>query len=155
MHLVHERAWPWDDISGLLESSPITYANQATTPLLIMHGDKDPRVSSTQGLELYRHISLRQPDTPLRLVLYPGEAHGNAQAAARYDYNLRMMEWFDTYLMTGNRAAAMPSPRPALQLQAAEAGTTTDVDAATQAPIESDSEPRPSSPDPVVTERAG
>jgi hypothetical protein len=27
-----------------------------------------------------------------------------------------MMEWFDTYLMTGNRDAPMPGPRPTLQL---------------------------------------
>jgi dipeptidyl aminopeptidase/acylaminoacyl peptidase len=157
MYLVHERAWPWDEIDHLIERSPITYADRATTPLLIMHGDKDPRVSPTQSLELYRHISLRQPDTPLRLVLYPGEAHGNAQAAARYDYNLRMMEWFDTYLMTGNRAAPIPGPRPALQLQAApttEGAGPAETPAQPPAPVDPVREPRPSSPDPVVTERA-
>jgi hypothetical protein len=31
-------------------------------------------------------------------VLYPGEGHGNAHATARYDYNLRMMRWFNQYL---------------------------------------------------------
>ena len=47
-------------------------------------------------------------------MLYPGEGHGNSKAAARYDYNLRMLEWFDTYLMTGDRDAEMPAPRPQL-----------------------------------------
>ncbi len=112
MNLVHARNWPWDDWMGYLEVSPIYYADRADTPLLIMHGDADPRVSPTQSLELYRNISIRRPDTPLRLVWYPDEGHGNRQAAARYDYNLRMMEWFDTYLMTGNRDAEMPAPRP-------------------------------------------
>lgn len=155
MYLVHERAWAWDDIDHLLERSPITYAGQATTPLLIMHGDKDPRVSPTQSMELYRHITLRQPDTPLRLVLYPGEGHGNAQSAARYDYNLRMMEWFDTYLMTGNRTAPMPGPRPALQLQAAAATQAGSAPATAAEPApEPATEPRPTSPDPVVTEGA-
>ena len=50
----------------------------------------------------------------MRLVLYPGEGHGSQKAAARYDYNLRMMEWFDTYLKTGNRKAKLPDARPDL-----------------------------------------
>ena len=116
MYHVHARQWPWQDWQGMLEVSPIYHADKAETPLLILHGDSDTRVSPTQSTELYRHIKIRKPDTPLRLVFYPGEGHGNAQAAARYDYNLRMMEWFDTYLMTGDRNAEMPGPRPELQL---------------------------------------
>ena len=34
----------------------------------------------------------------MRLVLYPGEGHGNRKAAARLDYNLRMLEWLEHYL---------------------------------------------------------
>lgn len=116
MYLVHALQWPWEDWQGMLEVSPIYYADRAETPLLILHGEEDTRVSPTQSVELYRHIKIRKPDTPLRLVFYPGEGHGNAMAAARYDYNVRMMEWFDTYLKTGDRDAPLPSPRPALQL---------------------------------------
>jgi dipeptidyl aminopeptidase/acylaminoacyl peptidase len=114
MYNVHERAWPWEEWDRLMERSPIFHVDKAETPLLILHGEEDTRVSPTQSLELYRHLRTRKPETPVRLVFYPGEGHGNAQAAARYDYNLRMMEWFDTYLMTGNRDAEMPAPRPAL-----------------------------------------
>jgi len=118
MYLVHSRQWPWDDWQHFLEVSPIYYADRADTPLLIMHGDADPRVNPTQSLELYRNIKIRRPDTPLRLVWYPGEGHGNANAAARYDYNVRMMRWFDTYLKTGDRDAPLPAARPDLQLKA-------------------------------------
>lgn len=120
MYLVHERAWPWDEWNKLLERSPITHTANATTPLLIMHGDSDTRVSPTQSMELYRTIKVRKPDTPVRLVLFPGEGHGNSRTASRYDYNLRMMEWFDTYLKTGDRTAEMPAPRPTLVLESAE-----------------------------------
>ncbi len=116
MYNVHARQWPWEDWLDALKVSPVYYADRADTPLLIMHGDSDTRVSPTQSVELYRHIKIRRPDTPLRLVFYPGEGHGNAAAAARYDYNLRMMEWFDTYLMTGDRDAPIPAPRPELKL---------------------------------------
>ena len=114
MHNVHSRAWPWDNWQKMLEVSPIYYTDRATTPLLIMHGEDDTRVDPSQSMELYRFIKVRQPDTPVRLVFYPGEGHGNRLAASRYDYNLRMMEWFDTYLKTGDRDAAMPAPRPQL-----------------------------------------
>ncbi|QIG53711.1 S9 family peptidase [Altererythrobacter sp. BO-6] len=114
MYLVHERKWPWEEWDHLMERSPITHVDKAETPLLIMHGAEDTRVSPTQSYELYRHMKTRKPGTPVRLVLFPGEGHGNRKAAARYDYNLRMMEWFDTYLKTGNRKAKMPAPRPTL-----------------------------------------
>lgn len=114
MYNVHSRAWPWDNWQKMLEVSPIYHTDKAQTPLLIMHGEDDTRVDPSQSMELYRFIKVRNPDLPLRLVFYPGEGHGNRQAASRYDYNLRMMEWFDTYLMTGDRGAEVPAPRPQL-----------------------------------------
>ncbi|WP_374408173.1 S9 family peptidase [Pelagerythrobacter sp.] len=118
MYLAHELKWPWEEWDHLLERSPIYHVDKAETPLLIMHGDSDPRVSPTQSYELYRHIKVRKPETPVRLVLYPGEGHGNARAASRYDYNVRMMRWFDTYLKTGDRDAPLPGPRPTLEIDA-------------------------------------
>ncbi len=114
MFNVHSLKWPWEDWQGMLEVSPIYHVDKANTPLLIMHGAEDTRVAPSQSYELYRNIKVRKPDTPVRLVLYPGEGHGNRQAAAQYDYNLRMMNWFDTYLKTGDRDAEMPDPRPQL-----------------------------------------
>lgn len=116
-YLVHSRHYPWEDYTATLERSPVFHADKADTPLLILHGADDTRVSPTQSSELYRHIKIRRPDTPLRLVFYPDEGHGNAKAAARYDYNLRMMEWFDTYLKTGDRDAPLPGPRPDLKIE--------------------------------------
>ena len=114
MYNVHSRAWPWDNWQKMLDVSPVYHVDKANTPLLIMHGAEDTRVDPGQSYELYRSIKVRKPDLPVRLVLYPGEGHGNRKAAARYDYNLRMMRWFDTYLKTGDRDAALPAPRPEL-----------------------------------------
>ena len=117
MYNVHAREWPWENWQGMLEVSPIYHVDKAETPILIMHGAEDTRVSPTQSYELYRNIKVRKPDTPVRLVLFPGEGHGNSRAASRYDYNLRMMRWFDTYLKTGDRKAALPDPRPELMIE--------------------------------------
>jgi dipeptidyl aminopeptidase/acylaminoacyl peptidase len=96
-YLVHARKRPWENFDFFAERSPIRYVEKARTPLLIMHGKDDPRVHPTQSMELFRFLKVLN-QTPVRLVLYPGEGHGNRKAAARYDYNLRMMQWFDHYL---------------------------------------------------------
>ena len=97
MHNVHALAWPWDDWMWLLERSPIYHADKTKTPLLIMGGDKDPRVHPSQSLEMYRFVKIRT-DTPVRLVIYPDEVHGNRNTAAQYDYSLRLVRWMDHYL---------------------------------------------------------
>src|SRR5699024_5841620 len=97
LYLVHARERIWEDYESFLKRSPIYYAGQADTPLLIMHGTEDTRVDPSQSYELYRHIKTRT-STPVRMVLYPGEGHGNRNSTARYDYNLRMMNWFNKYL---------------------------------------------------------
>ena len=95
---VHMRFWPWDDWQLALERSPIFHAANSQTPLLILGGDSDTRVNPAQSLELYQTLKLRS-DTPVRLVIYPGEGHGNSRAAARLDYAMRMTRWMDHYLM--------------------------------------------------------
>jgi dipeptidyl aminopeptidase/acylaminoacyl peptidase len=97
MYNVHSLAWPWDDWMWLLKRSPIYHAGKTKTPLLIMGGDKDPRVHPGQSLEMYRFVKIRT-DTPVRLVIYPDEVHGNRNTAAQYDYSLRLMRWMDHYL---------------------------------------------------------
>jgi dipeptidyl aminopeptidase/acylaminoacyl peptidase len=94
---VHHRKRIWEDWQFFLERSPIYHAAKAKTPLLILHGEEDTRVPTDQSREFYRLIKM-QTDTPVRLVLYPGEGHGNRRAASRYDYNLRMIRWMEHYL---------------------------------------------------------
>jgi dipeptidyl aminopeptidase/acylaminoacyl peptidase len=80
MYNVHGRSWPWEDWNWMLQRSPVYHAGKVRTPLLIMHGDKDTRVHPSQSLEMYRNVKVRT-DTPVRLVYYPGEGHGNKRYA--------------------------------------------------------------------------
>ena len=95
--LVHAMHRPWDNWQLFLERSPIYQVGGCKTPVLIMHGKDDPRVDPGQSKEMYRHLKLRS-EAPVRLVLYPGEGHGNRKAAAQYDYSLRQLRWFGLYL---------------------------------------------------------
>jgi hypothetical protein len=94
------------------------------TPLLILHGKNDPRVHPSQSMELYRHLKVRN-QAPVRLVLYPGEGHGNRRAASRLDYNIRLLQWMEHYLK--GPGGAMPAPEveyglPAPAKKSANAG---------------------------------
>ncbi len=98
LYLVHYLTWPWEDWDMYKKASPIYYAQQAQTPILILHGDADPRVDPTQSRILYRYLTLQEDPPPVRLGLYRGEGHGNQRAASRWDYSLRLMRWMDHYL---------------------------------------------------------
>jgi dipeptidyl aminopeptidase/acylaminoacyl peptidase len=106
MFLVHHRKWLWDDWNYHLNASPVKHVEKHKTPLLILHGKNDPRVHPSQSLELYRHLKVRN-QAPVRLVLYPGEGHGNRRAASRLDYNIRLLQWMEHYLQ--GPGGAMPA----------------------------------------------
>ncbi len=96
-YLVHMGKWPWQDPAMFAQQSPINHAEKSRTPTLILHGEADPRVPVMQSYMMYRYLKLAGK-APVRLVLYPGEGHGNQRAGSRYDYSLRLMQWMQHYL---------------------------------------------------------
>ncbi|MGI5500547.1 alpha/beta hydrolase family protein [Lentzea sp. CA-135723] len=61
------------------ERSPITYAHEITTPMLIVHGAEDTNVPVEQAELL--HAAVKHSE----LVLYPGEGHSLRQREHRLD----------------------------------------------------------------------
>ncbi len=121
----HFRMTPEDEPETYRAQSPVTHAPGSRTPTLILHGDADPRVDPSQSLQLYRTMK-RTTDTPVRLVLYPGEGHGNRRAASQFDYAHRAMRWFDTFLKGGRGAEVPPRTLPAVEALAGEPGQGAD-----------------------------
>ena len=64
---------PWDGIETIDKWNPARYAKGFTTPMLVIHGEKDYRVPVTQGLECYG--VLKAKGVPARLVYFPDENH--------------------------------------------------------------------------------
>lgn len=98
LYHVHYLSWPWENWDMYERASPIRHAHKSRTPTLILHGDADPRVDRSQSFTMYRYLKLAG-SAPVRLVLYPGEGHGNQRAASRYDYSLRLLRWMEHYLV--------------------------------------------------------
>jgi dipeptidyl aminopeptidase/acylaminoacyl peptidase len=95
--MVHTRYDPWTRWEFSLERSPIYWAEQSRTALLIAGGTADTRVDPSQSLQLYRALKL-VGKTPVRYVRYPGQKHGNTAAAARDDYTRRILGWMDHFV---------------------------------------------------------
>jgi len=73
-----------------------------TTPLVILHNDKDGAVDFNQGITYYN--TLRQLGKDVILLEYVGENHGLQRPVNQKDYAVRMREWFD-YQLKGAPAA--------------------------------------------------
>lgn len=95
--LVHHMKYPWEDMELMQQRSPITHFQKCRTPLLILNGQSDTRVHPAQSLALYRAIKT-YGKSPVRLVRYPGEPHGNRRTGSRLDFSLRLMRWMNHYL---------------------------------------------------------
>ena len=88
---------PWNDWDAYVRNSPIKYAQNVKTPLVILANDKDGAVDFTQGVEYFN--TLRRMDKPVVLLEYPSEDHDLRKPQNAQDYTLRMKEFFDHFLM--------------------------------------------------------
>mgnify|MGYP001240628490 CR=1 FL=1 len=70
--------------------------NRIKTPLLILHGDRDPRVPPIESAQVAE--TMARADLPHEYVVYPGEGHGFRKREHRIDCYQRMQGWFARYL---------------------------------------------------------
>ena len=90
---------PWAYPLRYLENSPIFTADKIKTPILILHNDEDGAVPWYQGIEFY--TALRRLGKKAWLLNYRGEPHWPVKTPNRADFQRRMEQFFDHYLMDG------------------------------------------------------
>jgi dipeptidyl aminopeptidase/acylaminoacyl peptidase len=66
------------------------------TPLLILHGDRDPRVPPMESAQVAE--TMQQAGLPHDYVVYPGEGHGFRRREHRIDCYQRILAWLTRYL---------------------------------------------------------
>ncbi|MGB5953672.1 MAG: prolyl oligopeptidase family serine peptidase, partial [Ornithinimicrobium sp.] len=72
------------DHRDLLErASPITYLDQITAPLFVLHGANDPRVPLSEAHQI--HAALTEKGVPVQLRVYDDEGHGLAKRVNKLD----------------------------------------------------------------------
>jgi dipeptidyl aminopeptidase/acylaminoacyl peptidase len=84
------------DDAAIKAVSPIDHLDQFNVPVLIVHGEKDPRVPVKNATEL-RH-ALDQAGKPYEWLLKPDELHGFYSEADNTELLERMQAFLDKYL---------------------------------------------------------
>ncbi len=86
----------FEDRDLYIENSPLFYADEINTPLLIMHGDVDEAVPWEQSIELY--LAMRRAGKDIIFLQYRDEPHHPRKYPNKLDYTIRMREYFDYHL---------------------------------------------------------
>lgn len=105
----------WDNWDAYYRNSPVFWAKNVHTPLMILHNDKDGAVDFTQGVEYFN--TLRRMQKPVIMLEYIGENHSLRKPANQRDYTVRMKEFFDHYLMSAPAPDWMVNGVPRLKME--------------------------------------
>jgi dipeptidyl aminopeptidase/acylaminoacyl peptidase len=105
----------WDNWDAYYRNSPVFFAKNVKTPLMILHNDKDGAVDFTQGIEYYN--TLRRLQKPVIMLEYVGENHGLRKPSNQRDYTARMLEFFDHHLKGAPAPDWMTKGVPRLKME--------------------------------------
>jgi dipeptidyl aminopeptidase/acylaminoacyl peptidase len=83
---------PWEAWEAYRRFSPLTYLHRATTPTLLLTGDRD-----LVHIRMI-HTWLRRAGVEVEAIHYKGEGHSISQPQHRRDWLERMLSWFDRHL---------------------------------------------------------
>lgn len=91
----------FDDYEAYIRNSPITYAKDIQTPLLLWTGDRDKTVNPLQSIEM--HLALRRLQKLNVMLIYEGDTHNLGNKNHQKDLSNRMLEWCNYFLKGGNK----------------------------------------------------
>jgi dipeptidyl aminopeptidase/acylaminoacyl peptidase len=87
---------PLSDPEFLTEISPLTNADRIKAPLLIVHGENDPRVPVGEARQIAEAVQAN--GGVAELLIFPDEGHGTAKLSNRLTYYRKMVEFLDRHL---------------------------------------------------------
>jgi dipeptidyl aminopeptidase/acylaminoacyl peptidase len=87
---------PWENPEGYRAHSPITHAANVTTPLLIQHGDRDPRVPLATAQKFFRALSVL--GKTVELDIYPRGGHVFYEPQQERTVMQRNLDWFHKWI---------------------------------------------------------
>lgn len=88
---------PWENPDGYRDHSPITHAARVTTPLLIQHGDRDPRVPLATAQKFHR--ALVALGKTVEFDIYPRGGHVFYEPVQERTVMTRNLEWFRRWIV--------------------------------------------------------
>ena len=95
-----------DYLTDRARGNIISYIDHMKTPLLILHGYRDYRCSFEQAEQMFIAMKERNPEIPVRLVMFPEENHNITRTGKLYNQIRHLSEltdWFDRFLNGNGR----------------------------------------------------
>ncbi|WP_292009194.1 prolyl oligopeptidase family serine peptidase [Chryseobacterium sp.] len=86
----------FEDYDAYLKSSPLYYAKEVKSPVLIWTGMEDDNVNPMQSAMYY--LGLKRLKKPAILLRYPKEGHAISSPKNRQDLGLKTFQWFEHFL---------------------------------------------------------
>lgn len=87
---------PLSDPAFLEEVSPLNKAHLIKTPLLVVHGENDPRVPVNEARQIIAELT--RIGTPVDSLIFPDEGHGASKRPNVIAEYRKHVEFFDTHL---------------------------------------------------------
>jgi dipeptidyl aminopeptidase/acylaminoacyl peptidase len=103
----------WEKPMQFFENSPLFFLDKIKTPVLILHNDADGAVPWYQGIEFY--MGMRRLGKPAWMLNYNGEPHWPVKLENRKDFQIRMQQFFDHYLLNKPMPTWMSKGIPAIE----------------------------------------
>jgi len=91
---------PWEAKESYIAHSPLSFAGNVTTPLLIQHGERDLRVPIANAWKFYR--ALKALGKTVEFDIYPGSSHLYYQPMLERESMKRNLEWFQRWIPAGH-----------------------------------------------------
>ena len=92
-----ENVTPWNSHDLYESQSPVHHVQNIKTPFMILQGTADGAVDWVQGLEFFN--AARRNGKQVIFLSYPDEPHHLAKKENQKDFQIRMKQFFDHYLM--------------------------------------------------------
>ncbi|HUQ84371.1 MAG TPA: prolyl oligopeptidase family serine peptidase, partial [Gemmatimonadaceae bacterium] len=92
-----ENVTPWNSHDLYESQSPVHHVQNIKTPFMILQGTADGAVDWVQGLEFFN--AARRNGKTVIFLSYPDEPHHLAKKENQKDFQIRMKQFFDHYLM--------------------------------------------------------
>ena len=90
---------PWENRESYAAHSPLTHAAQVTTPLLLQHGERDPRVPISGAWKFFR--ALQALGKTVEFDIYPRGGHVLYEPVLQREQMRRNLEWFQKWIRAG------------------------------------------------------
>ena len=101
---------PWDNPEAYERWSPSRNAAKFRTPTLVIHGEKDYRVPSTQGMQLF--TALQTQGVPSQFLDFPDEGHWVLKPANSVFWHRTVISWLTEWVNRPLPAAPETPPQP-------------------------------------------